>query len=370
MSTTTSGYEPEYMQYHVAHFVLIVVFSGFAITAVILRFWARKIQKQGFALHDYLTALGLIFALAEGGVNIYGCCFPIQRRMGTVSKVLGLQLLFLSPIFWITAVTTIRAAIMVLYIQVFPTRPFFIACYTALAVNLLFGASAVIANCLICRPITYRWAPNLIDGSCGDQKMLDMSIAILNLLQDVVVVVLPMPVLWGLQMATTRKVALSCMFGMGIMICAITIYRVQVTSTIGDPTDLHAQDTYCRILLLTSLEALFGIISACLPVLKPVLRKLQGSLSERGTDTNKFPTSGSIPIVMHGSQMPTSSPGKHRSSDSSSREDSFWYGGREADGKREKRGWSKLEADRVMVTEITEKPRYREGDAESLIGDV
>ena len=47
--------------------------------------------------------------------------------------------------------------------------------------------------------------------------MLDMSIAILNLLQDVVVVVLPMPVLWGLQMATTRKVALSCMFGMGIM---------------------------------------------------------------------------------------------------------------------------------------------------------
>ena len=60
MSTTTSGYEPEYMQYHVAHFVLIVVFSGFAITAVILRFWARKIQKQGFALHDYLTALGLV----------------------------------------------------------------------------------------------------------------------------------------------------------------------------------------------------------------------------------------------------------------------------------------------------------------------
>lgn len=68
--------------------------------------------------------------------------------------------------------------------------------------------------------------------------------------------------------------------------------------------------------------------------------------------------------------MPSSSPGKHRSSDSSSREDSFWYGGREAEGKGENRGWPESKADRVMVTEITGKPHYREGDAESLIGDV
>lgn len=44
-----------------------------------------------------------------------------------------------------------------------------------------------------------------------------MYIAILNLLQDVVVVVLPMPILWGLQMARSRKVALSSIFGIGIM---------------------------------------------------------------------------------------------------------------------------------------------------------
>ena len=57
----------------------------------------------------------------------------------------------------------------------------------------------------------------MVDGSCGDQELLDMYIAILNLLQDVVVVVLPMPILWGLQMARSRKAALSCIFGIGIM---------------------------------------------------------------------------------------------------------------------------------------------------------
>lgn len=125
--------------------------------------------------------------------------------------------MFLSPILWVTAVTIIRAAIIILYIQIFPTRSFSIASYVALAVNVVFGASAVIADCLICQPITYRWAPTMVDGSCGDQRLLDMYIAILNLLQDVAVVILPMPVLWGLQLAKSKKVALSCMFGIGIM---------------------------------------------------------------------------------------------------------------------------------------------------------
>ena len=34
---------------------------------------------------------------------------------------------------------------------------------------------------------------------------------------DVAVVMLPMPVLWGLQMAVGKKITLSSMFGLGIM---------------------------------------------------------------------------------------------------------------------------------------------------------
>lgn len=148
------------------------------------------------------------------GARPPGQNFPIQNRANLTCIP---QLMFLSPILWVTAVTTIRAAIIILYIQTFPTRSFLVACYAALAVNLLFGASAVIADCLICRPITYRWGPTMLNGSCGDQKSLDMFIAIVNLLQDVVVVILPMPILWGLQMAKTRKAELSCIFGIGIL---------------------------------------------------------------------------------------------------------------------------------------------------------
>ena len=61
MNSTSSGYdESQEMQYHPFHFALLVGFSGVATTAVILRFWARKVLKQTFKLHDYLIVLGLV----------------------------------------------------------------------------------------------------------------------------------------------------------------------------------------------------------------------------------------------------------------------------------------------------------------------
>lgn len=53
------------------------------------------------------------------------------------------------------------------------------------------------------------------DGHCGDQIALYMTGGIFNLILDVTVVVLPMPMLWGLQMPRGKKVALTGVFGLG-----------------------------------------------------------------------------------------------------------------------------------------------------------
>ena len=137
-------------------------------------------------------------------------------RYGWKTLTTSSKFMFLSPILWTSAVMTIRAAIIFLYISIFPNRAFSIACYTILVIDVAFGASAIIADCLICQPISYRWASTTVGGSCGDQKALDLDIAVLNLLLDVVVVVLPMPILWGLQLAKGKKAGLTCMFGIGI----------------------------------------------------------------------------------------------------------------------------------------------------------
>ena len=94
-------------------------------------------------------------------------------------------------------------------------------------------------------------------------------------------------------------------------ICAVTVYRIQVTTTIKNPSSPAAQEGYALIALLTSLETLLGIIAACLPLLRPVASKLWRSLPKRGSETKKPSTSGTILVVMRMSRMFTSWSQKH-----------------------------------------------------------
>jgi hypothetical protein len=55
------------------------------------------------------------------------------------------------------------------------------------------------------------------NGHCGDLASFGLYTAITTLISDAMVVVLPMPMLWRLQMETKRKIGLSVVFGMGIM---------------------------------------------------------------------------------------------------------------------------------------------------------
>ena len=62
-----------------------------------------------------------------------------------------------------------------------------------------------------------RWDWSIRDGVCGNEKALALYVAVGNLLQDAIIVVLPMGPLLGLQMALHRKFGVCCLFGLGTM---------------------------------------------------------------------------------------------------------------------------------------------------------
>ncbi|KAF6228566.1 hypothetical protein HO173_011869 [Letharia columbiana] len=62
-------------------YVLLLVSSIIATLTVALRFWARRIRKIRLELNDYLIVLGLVFALAEVIVDIYGSPSSLTLKM-------------------------------------------------------------------------------------------------------------------------------------------------------------------------------------------------------------------------------------------------------------------------------------------------
>ena len=94
----------------------------------------------------------------------------------------------------------------------------------------------------------------------------------------------------------------------------MTAYRVYITSTITDPSSAVSLSAYNLIALLASLETLLGIITACLPMLKPVGTMIWTTLPKSGRNKIASMTSaaGSL-LVRAGRTLSLSSSKEHGS---------------------------------------------------------
>jgi hypothetical protein len=89
--------------------------------------------------------------------------------------------------------------------------------YSIGAVTLLYWLSTVLTAFLICRPFAFNWDKLTINGKCGNLPSYYLSTGIVNLLIDVAIVALPLPLLWGLQMKRSKKLALTAIFSLGAL---------------------------------------------------------------------------------------------------------------------------------------------------------
>jgi hypothetical protein len=109
----------------------------------------------------------------------------------------------------------IKISVLHLYITIFPSRNFVKVCYGFMALTGAYCLAVILEALLLCRPLAFNWDKTIPDGVCGDNQLGFLVTGILNMIIDVFVVSLPMPMLWGLQMPTAKKVAISGIFGIG-----------------------------------------------------------------------------------------------------------------------------------------------------------
>lgn len=108
----------------------------------------------------------------------------------------------------------IKYSILLLYRRVFPGktfRKFLIA--TALVVT-AWALAAFFSDVFTCYPIEYQW-DTTIDGTCIDYGKVTLGIGIANVIIDFILLGLPLPILWKLQMSTRRKILLFFTLGAG-----------------------------------------------------------------------------------------------------------------------------------------------------------
>ena len=85
-----------------------------------------------------------------------------------------------------------------------------------MAFVIAFGVAVVISDFLTCRPLPKAWKP-LEPGVCEDPTKSAAAISGCNMATDLIIILLPMPMIWGLQMPTRRKIELTIIFALGFL---------------------------------------------------------------------------------------------------------------------------------------------------------
>jgi hypothetical protein len=106
-------------------------------------------------------------------------------------------------------------SILLLYIELFPKPMFRWCAYGCACIVGLFYIGSMITTLTLCQPLRYSWNKT-IPGSCGNLGAAEMAAAAINMVLDVVIVLLPLPIVWRLQMPTQRKLGITVTFALGL----------------------------------------------------------------------------------------------------------------------------------------------------------
>lgn len=155
------------------------------------------------------------------------CCLftgvPSWRTLADPTSYLPLQYLWIYRLIYALVMLLVKTAILYEWKNLFVPKKirnwFFWATTVMIAVNVIAYSVAIIMTCLRCRPTTKIWQPWL-DGHCSDlstQKSTDVATSFINLALDVVILLLPQPIIWRLNVTRQRRIGLVLVFSLGIL---------------------------------------------------------------------------------------------------------------------------------------------------------
>ncbi|TGZ82628.1 hypothetical protein EX30DRAFT_305028 [Ascodesmis nigricans] len=277
------------------HFDTAVSMTVLAVMFTCLRFYARVQRGIGLGWDDYVLAVGVVFLL--------GCLvcqmFMLHYGMGLHAEFLEpwqvsqmMKTLLAYEIVYSTTVGIIKVSLLLMYIRIFTIPAFRKVAWTLMCIAVSWAIAINFASAFQCTPVKKAWLPQT-PGTCIHVKAFFFGNAIPNIITDLVMLCLPMPVVWTLHSSLGHKLSLSVVFSLGAFTIFASTYRFTTLFQFDplDPSWTLADSTTWSLI-----EGAAGIISACLPTLRPLLKKFT-TLFPSSTAASSNPSAPNPPTI-------------------------------------------------------------------------
>jgi hypothetical protein len=189
-----------------------------------------------------------------------------------------LKYFWAGEISYLAATVLVKISLLLFFLRIFPNYHFKILCKVMIGVVTAFGIAFFFALTFQCSPVKYAWLrwddPQGRNGSCVDVYIGGYMHAALNMGLDIIILIMPMPLLYKLQFgySTRQKSHAFIMFSFGLIATVVSILRLQSLLQFGK-SDNPTWD-YWAAAIWSPAEMNASIICACLPAAKVALAKI------------------------------------------------------------------------------------------------
>ncbi|THW83078.1 hypothetical protein D6C86_09553 [Aureobasidium pullulans] len=152
-----------------------------------------------------------------------------------------------------------------------------------------------------CRPMDHFWNQYTgeTNGSCINYLSMWIITGIFSAALDLLILLLPIPIIWSLKTHWSKKLPVSCLLALGTLVVIAAVIRLVYMSHMMHATDITWALGPAQI--WTSLEPSLGIVSSCLITIFPPMvsgvRSILGLKRESINDRSlgrKLPSFGSM----------------------------------------------------------------------------
>jgi len=252
--------------------VTTVVFNVLAFVFILIRCVSRFVVIKQAGPEDYLIIFAFILSIGLTATIALQKEHGLGRHADTVSKADNetlAQLLYASVIVYNIALFLVKVSILYQYLRFFVQRNYRLAAWWLIGTIGIGGSAFILTSCFSCWPIRYYWDKSIEGGHCVDLLAFWFSLSAFNIITDLAVWFLPMPVLKNLQLPRKQKISLIAVFALGGFGCITSILRLHALYITSVSTDL----TYDNVDAATwsAAELNVGIMCACIPAMRPVI---------------------------------------------------------------------------------------------------
>ncbi|KAI0534676.1 hypothetical protein GGR58DRAFT_45325 [Xylaria digitata] len=247
---------------------LKALFVSLAFIAVVLRLIANWKYNRKLLVDDYISITAIPFLVAVSALSdLAGNGFHDPDSSPYRIAQLAVAISVFTPL----ALWTCKAPILFLYLRLFGIKQYLrIISLLTLGLTAAICISGIVAIPPACAPHTTDISDAFIDRCQTRTRTINVYLGSTSVLADVIILVLPMPVVFGLKLLIKSRVGLVFLFLSGLFAIAASIISLAFKAmSLKSPTTSLALS-----ILATITECSVALIVGCVPSLRVLWSKV------------------------------------------------------------------------------------------------